>query len=81
MKIHHSFMWTAEEVKIIEDFQDLIVTKVCDTFHLTEQSNGCADCPFGVLCELNYKNLGRALEERVPDLVFTEKIWQGESEG
>ena len=74
-------MWTPKDVKIIEDFQNLISSDICDTFHLTEQGEGCSDCPFCALCDITCVNLARTLEERVPDLMYENKIYQEESEG
>jgi hypothetical protein len=81
MRVKKTMGFTEKEVKIIDDFSDLISSTICYEFGLTTYGQGCKDCPLGDFCNVNFKTIGEKVAKRVPDLVFEDKIYQEECEG
>lgn len=75
MKVKRTMSFTEQEIKIIDDFSDLISSTICDEFGLTAYGEGCEDCPLGCFCGVDFRTIGEMLADRVPDLVFKDKIY------
>lgn len=81
MRVKKTMAFTGKDVEIIDKFQNLISSTVCDEFELTAYGGGCEDCPLAELCGVDFRTIGEMVAGRVPDLVFEDKIYFEESEG
>ena len=81
MRVKKTMAFTGKEVEIIDKFQNLISSTICDEFELTAYGEGCEDCPLGCFCGVSFRTIGEMLADRVPNLEFDDKIYREKSEG